>query len=129
MWWAEYESRVKSDNGRLYIHKDPLLKQLDAASAVRGVAPVRLLKLSWLEERAAKLRAAPSEAARRALALPRRQELEAKHPEAFLSPAEMRALPKGYGGSETLRRYAVGAHGVGRGGTCSGAYIIDGGWF
>ena len=109
-WWAAYEAHAKDDNGGLYIDADELLAQLDATSAAGGLAPVRLLKLSWLEQRAAKIRAAPNEAARRALALPRRQELEAKHPEAFLSPAEMRALPKGYRGDPTLRLIAI-SHG------------------
>ena len=107
---AASEAHVKGDNGRLYIWADELLAQLDSTSAAGGLAPVRLLKLSWLEQRAAKIRAAPNEAARRALALPRRQELEAKHPEAFLSPAEMRALPgSGHSGS-ALRLIAI-SHG------------------
>ena len=109
-WWPDYEPRVKSDNGKLYIDPDELLEQLDPTAEAGGIAPVHLLKLSWLEARAAQLRAAPNEAARRALALPRRQDLEAMHPEAFLSPEEMRALPKGYGNDDDLRLIAI-SHG------------------
>ena len=71
---------------------------------------MKLLRLSWLEKRAAMVEAAPDEAARRDLALPRRQELEARHPEAFLSADEMRALPHGYGGAPNLRLIAI-SHG------------------
>ena len=109
-WWSDYKPRVKSDNGGLYIYARELLKQLDPTAAAGGIAPVHLLKLSWLEARAAQLRAAPNEAARRALALPRRQDLEAMHPEAFLSPEEMRALPTGYNGDPDLRLIAI-SHG------------------
>ena len=66
---------------------------------------------SWLEARAAQLQAAPNEAARRALALPRRQDLEAMHPEAFLSPEEMRALPKGIGDYDDDLRLIAISHG------------------
>ena len=90
--------------------KPELLKQLDPTAAAGGIAPVHLLKLSWLEARAAQLRAAPNEAARRALALPRRQDLEAMHPEAFLSPAQIRLLPRGYSGTADLRLIAI-SHG------------------
>ena len=110
-WWSDYRPRVKSDNGKLYIRADELLKQLDPTAAAGGIAPVRRLKLSWLEARAAQLRAAPNEAARRALALPRRQDLEAMHPEAFLSPEEMRALPEGYGGDNYNLRLIAISHG------------------
>mmetsp|Transcript_18922 Transcript_18922/g.63842 ORF Transcript_18922/g.63842 Transcript_18922/m.63842 type:complete len:391 (-) Transcript_18922:266-1438(-) len=54
-------------------------------------APVKLLRWSWVAKRAAKLRAATTDAERAALALPRRQELELEHPEAFLPLAELRS--------------------------------------
>ena len=111
VWWSDYKPRVKSDNGELYIYGDDLLRQLDPTAAAGGIAPVHLLKLSWLEARAAQLRAAPNEAARRALALPRRQDLEAMHPEAFLSPEEMRALPRGFFGDENTLRLIAISHG------------------
>ena len=110
-WWPDYKPRVKSDNGMLYLNAHRLLKQLDPTAAAGGIAPVHLLKLSWLEARAAQLQAAPNEAARRALALPRRQDLEAMHPEAFLSPEEMRALPTGYGGDDPGLRLIAISHG------------------
>merc|ERR1719399_1816218 len=54
--------------------------------------PVRLLKGPWMLEYAKKLRACKSEEERRALKLPRRQELFAAEPDAFYSAAEVREL-------------------------------------
>ena len=108
-WWAGYKDKVKADNFNLYTQKENLLAQLDRGPD-GGIEAVKLLRLSWLEKRAAMVEAAPDEAARRDLALPRRQELEARHPEAFLSADEMRALPHGYGEADTLRLIAI-SHG------------------
>lgn len=57
--------------------------------------PVRLLDGEWLISRAAQLRAAESADERRKLALPRRQELFALHPEAYMSPERLASLPRG----------------------------------
>lgn len=70
------------------------LWDLLTAQAVDQPAPVRLLKGSWLEARAERLGNAVSEEEKRALALPRRQELEAADPSAFLSVEEVKALPQ-----------------------------------
>ena len=75
-----------------------------------GLTPVRLLRSSWIKARAAKIKAATTDEERRRLALPRRQDLEAMHPEAFLSPEEMRALPRGYLDQSHLRLIAI-SHG------------------
>ena len=47
--------------------------------------PVKLLKWGWMETRADKLRSATTDEERRALALPRRQDLERDEPDAFYS--------------------------------------------
>ena len=57
--------------------------------------PVRLLKSSWLLERARLVQAASTDAERRRLALPRRQVLEREEPSAFYSAEEVEALPRG----------------------------------
>ena len=54
--------------------------------------PVRLLKWEWLVKRADKLRKAKTDEERRALALPRRQDLERDEPDAFYSAKEVRKL-------------------------------------
>jgi len=60
-----------------------------------GATPVRLVRGSWLQARAALLAAATSKEERAALALPRRQDLEASDSDAFLSLEEVRKLPLG----------------------------------
>lgn len=57
--------------------------------------PVKLLKSSWLLERARRVQAASTDAERRRLALPRRQVLEREEPWAFYSAEEVEALPRG----------------------------------
>ena len=54
--------------------------------------PVKLLKWEWMEKRADKLRSATTDEERRALALPRRQDLERDEPDAFYSAEEVRQL-------------------------------------
>ena len=61
--------------------------------------PVKLLKWGWMEERADKLRSATTDEERRALALPRRQDLERDEPDAFYSAEEVRQLKTGGFGS------------------------------
>ena len=57
------------------------------------IPPVRLLRSTWIKNRAAQLRAATSDEERRALRLPRRQDIERDEPSAFLSVEELEALP------------------------------------
>ena len=52
-------------------------------TAQRPRSPVKLLKWEWMEKRADELRAATTDEERRALALPRRQDLERDEPDAF----------------------------------------------
>ena len=54
--------------------------------------PVKLLKGEWMEKRAGRLRSATTDEERRALALPRRQDLERDEPDAFYSAEEVRQL-------------------------------------
>ena len=51
--------------------------------------PVKLLKWEWMEKRADRLRSATTDEERRALALPRRQDLERDEPDAFYSAEEV----------------------------------------
>jgi hypothetical protein len=57
--------------------------------------PVRLLDGEWLRVRAAKIRAATTVEERRRLALPRRQDLYAAEPEAYISVEHLALLPRG----------------------------------
>lgn len=56
--------------------------------------PVRLLKSSWLLARARDIKSA-SPGRTPALSLPSRRDLEARHPDAFYTPEEVRALRRG----------------------------------
>ena len=58
------------------------------------LAPVKLLRSSWIVARAAKLRAATTDDERRMLRLPRRQDIERDEPSAFMSPEELEGLPR-----------------------------------
>lgn len=59
------------------------------------VPPVRVLDGDWLCARAEELRQCATLEERRALALPRRQELFALHPEAYMSVSCLASLPRG----------------------------------
>ena len=91
-WWRSYEGHVKAHEGVTYHEPEGLYALLEGDE----LPPVKLLRLSWLLERAAKLEQAKTVDERRALALPRRQLLEQYEPGAFLSPAEVRRLPRGH---------------------------------
>jgi hypothetical protein len=84
--WAQYlkdsEGKPPGD-GEIYFKPDKMYSLMRQGSD-GSPAPVRLLRLSWLLEQA-----------RRGAVLPRRQELPE---EAFLSEAEVRALPRGHVG-------------------------------
>ena len=58
-----------------------------------GLPPIKFLRGSWLEERAAQMRSASTPEARQRLALPRRQDLTETNPAAFLTEQELIALP------------------------------------
>ena len=57
-----------------------------------GLAPVRLLRSSWLLERAEQAERCRTGAERARFALPRRQEMELRHPEAFYSASEVATM-------------------------------------
>ena len=79
---------------QMYTQPESLYELLRAPSAMP--APVKLLKWSFLSERANLiLSAGDDQDARRRLALPRRQDLEATHPEAFYTVAEVMSLKRG----------------------------------
>ena len=102
-WFAGRTPRAHDP--KLYLQPDGLWDQL--LPGEDGSPPaVALMRLSWLQKRAEQLRRAPNEAARRALALPRRQELERDHPEALLSVDEVRALKRG-GRVDSLRVLSI----------------------
>ena len=77
----------------MYEGPDSLFAMLHPKTA-DGLAPVRLLRTSWIKVRAGLLREATIDEERRRLALPRRQDLERDEPEAFISPEELEALPR-----------------------------------
>ena len=100
-WFAGRTPRAHDP--KLYLQPDGLWDQL--LPGEDGSPPaVALMRLSWLQKRARQLRRAPNEAARRALALPRRQELERDHPEALLSVDEVRALERGRNPGDEKKR-------------------------
>jgi hypothetical protein len=84
-FWAQYlkDSEGKPPDGEIYF-KPQKMYSLMRQGGDGSPAPVRLLRLSWLLKQA-----------RRGAVLPRRQELPE---EAFLSEAEVRALPRGHVG-------------------------------
>eukprot|EP00966_Prymnesium_polylepis_P078922 1829327-Prymnesium_polylepis.1 len=98
-WHSQYEARAH--DASLYHDVDELLTQLEPG-ADGSPPPVRLVKLSFLEEWARTRPGVP---------LPRRQLLERDHPEGFLSAAEVQALPRDYGGGDTALRLVPISHG------------------
>ena len=87
-FWAQYlrESQGQPPDGGDIYFKPEKMYSLMRRGKDGSPAPVRLLRLSWLRKQA-----------RRGAVLPRRQELPE---EAFLSEAEMRALPRGHVGRD-----------------------------
>ena len=86
-WYRQYKPRPFDP--RLYLTVGGLLEQL-APGEDDSPPPVRLLRLSWLQAWARMVKDTPG-----GLPLPRRQELEREHPEAFLTEEEVGALPRG----------------------------------
>ena len=64
------------------------------------VPPVRLLRWSWVKERAAMISACSTDKERELLAIPRRQELEATIPEAFYTAEEVEGLARNRDGGQ-----------------------------
>ena len=87
-FWAQYEreSQGKAPGDGEIFFKPEKMYSLMRRGSDGSPAPVRLLRLSWLLKQA-----------RRGAVLPRRQELPE---EAFLSEAEVRALPRGHVGKD-----------------------------
>ena len=69
--------------------------------------PVKLLKWGWMEKRADRLRSATTDEERRALALPRRQDLERDEPDAFYSADEVRKLETNDQGEDGIQLSVV----------------------
>ena len=66
-----------------------IFSQLQERDDLGGLAPVRLLRVSWLLARADQAKQCRTSAERAAYALPRRQDLERLHPEAFYAASEV----------------------------------------
>ena len=97
-WWSDYQTKVKAHSAGLYFDPGELYNLLQPLSTQHP--PVKLMRLSYLLKRAAKLRRAKTDEERRKLALPRRQWLEEHEPEAFLSADEVRKLGRGHKGED-----------------------------
>ena len=91
-WEAQYKRQPHDDD--LYFMPQRLYELLEPLPD-GSPAPVQLLKGSWVLKRAEQLRRCKTDDERARLRMPRRQELPA---EAFLSAAEVRALPRGHAG-------------------------------
>ena len=78
-WWQEFSATDwrggKAAEGRLYQDSVKLFALMEPATD-DGLAPVKLVRGSWLLKRARKLRHASTEEERAKLRVPRRQELE-----------------------------------------------------
>ena len=103
-WWQDFqESSGTASEGALYHNASKLLALMEPASG-DGLAPVKLVRGSWLLKRAKKLRAARTDEERAKLRVPRRQELEQEEPHALLTPAEVAAMPRGHAGYRCEKR-------------------------
>ena len=81
-----------------YSEPESIYSQIADASSEpsnKAMPLVRLVKWSFLDERAREVEAASTDEERAALALPRRQDLETARPDAYFSEKEFRALPRG----------------------------------
>ena len=99
-WWQEFSAtdwRGGKAEGRLYQIRQKLFELMKPAGD-DGLAPVKLVRGSWLLKRASMLRHASTDEERAKLRMPRRQELERDEPDALLSPEEAAAMPRGYNG-------------------------------
>ncbi len=94
--WGRSKVRAAPPAGTIdldtdFVRPQSLVDELEVDPST-GFANVRLLKWEFLHKRALAIDAAKTEEERRALALPRRQQLEEEHPEAFYSAAEVAEL-------------------------------------
>ena len=102
-WWSDYaESSTFAErsqaSNQTYVQADSLFALLEGTG--ERPAPVKLLRGSWLLKRARLLQRAKNDSERREKALPRRQDLEIRCPEAFLSAEEVRSLRRGHVGED-----------------------------
>lgn len=108
-WWKqrEAEKERKSVAGELAaLYKDPVrLFGLLQPRSEDGLEPVKLVRGSWLLERAKLLRAASTEQEKAQLRMPRRQELERVAPHALLTPKQAAAIPRGHVGQQPTDHY------------------------
>ena len=77
-----------------YVHPESIYEQLIPSSPGKPPA-VRLLDSEWVLARADLISAAATDAERAERALPRRQDLEASEPHAFMSIEQIKSLPLG----------------------------------
>ena len=100
-WWQEFSATDwrggKAAEGDLYQDSAKLFALMEPATD-DGLAPVKLVRGSWLLKRARKLRHARTDEERAKLRMPRRQELERDEPDALLSPEEAAKMPRGHYG-------------------------------
>ena len=97
----DYESRVEMARKEamaaaarapeFYVEQESIFKLLE--NEPDRLARVRLLDSQWILDRAAKLESATSDDERKALALPRRQDMERLYPEAYISIKDLYSLP------------------------------------
>ena len=102
-WWSEYAgssafAEHSQSSDQAYLRADSLFALLEGTR--EKPAPVKLLRGSWLLKRARLLQSAQDDKERRERALPRRQDLEAWCPEAFLSAQEVQSLRRGHVGED-----------------------------
>ena len=98
-WWQEFSATDwrggKASEGDLYEDPEKLFELMKPATD-DGLAPVKLVRGSWLLKRARRLRWASfwgNDEERAKLRMPRRQELERDEPDALLSPEEAAKIP------------------------------------
>ena len=104
-WWRQREEQPESiagDVAALYKDSGRLLGLLQPRVAAGGLEPVKLVRGSWLLERAKLLRAARTGEERARLRVPRRQELERVAPHALLTPLQAEEMPRGHVGEFCL---------------------------
>ena len=103
-WWSDYMESSSAFAEQHQVRNQSYLQAESLFALLRDTsgqpAPVRLLRGSWLLKRARLLQAAENDSRRRELALPRRQDLEIRCPEAFLSESEVRSLRRGHVGED-----------------------------
>ena len=94
-WWQDFSATDwrggKAAEGRLYQDAAKLFDLMRPATD-DGLAPVKLVRGSWLLNRAKQLRHASTDEERAKLRMPRRQELERDEPDALLYGAYRAAM-------------------------------------